>query len=331
MGGNDQRTDYMPEEEFVRRRHEAKVRGDIWMKTSGELLVPFDSDFDKFVANVAYAIRGLVVYRSDGGVFARGLVRASGHLKMYHDAQIAATPPTNGITIRLIALFYRRKDPRANMRWMMQVKFVFPDWIDEEPEAIVASQEATDSGWEKAMRTVLDCAALEDQDFTGPQGDQIRAMVAIAERVGYPRNWNLWYYNRSVVFRFVKWGTNDADRDGLIKANGGALPYDGETAYPHAEWRIYPFRELAQQYGTLDHGHCSREIHNLLETHQDTIQRTVDDIQREIDRAGMAFSYAQGYNFAGTPNSRYATLVSAFLENLQTLVNDPDHLYSAFK
>src|SRR5208282_1764915 len=109
---NSPQTNYMPEEEFVMRREAAKRRGDIWMHTSGDLLVPFDSDFDKFAANVAYAIRGLVVYRSDGGVFARGLVRASGHLKMYHDAQMAVTPPTNGTKIRLVAIFYRRKDPR---------------------------------------------------------------------------------------------------------------------------------------------------------------------------------------------------------------------------
>jgi hypothetical protein len=321
----------MPEEEFVKRRHEAKLRGDIWMHTSGELLVPFESDFDKFVANVAYAIRGLVTYRSDGGVFARGLVRTSGTLQLYFKAQMASGAPADGTKIRLVAIFYRRKDPRANMRWMMNVKFVFPDWVDEEPEAIVASKEATDAGWEKAMRTVLDCAALEDQDFTGPQGDQIRAMVAIADRLGYPRNWNLWYYNRSVVNRFMSWRTNDADRDGLIQANGGALPYDGETAYPHAEWRIYPFREMAQQYGTQDHGQCSREIHAMLETYHATIQDTIDYIDRELGQTGMAFSYAQAYNFVGKQSSRYSTLVSAFLDNLQTLATDPDHLYSAFQ
>jgi len=323
---NSPQTNYMPEEEFVMRREAAKRRGDIWMHTSGDLLVPFDSDFDKFAANVAYAIRGLVVYRSDGGVFARGLVRASGHLKMYHDAQMAVTPPTNGTKIRLVAIFYRRKDPRANMRWMMNIKFVMPDWVDEEPEAIIASREATDAGWAKAMRVVLDCAALAEKDFTGDQADEIHKMVALAERLGYPRNWDLWYYDRNAVNLYVDFHTNEETRRQMTRGTNGLTPFDGNSGY--GEWRIFPFQFMAKTWGTLDHDHCNRNIRESLRSAEEYVHDTLQDVIRKLKLAGGVQSFFQGYNIEG--GQLNSPLQKNFISHLINLLKDPDSLYSAF-
>jgi hypothetical protein len=64
--------------------------------------IPFDHNFDAFAASAAFAIRGLVIYRSDGGKYARGLVRASGDLLAIHKAYMASqNKPSIGSPIRL--------------------------------------------------------------------------------------------------------------------------------------------------------------------------------------------------------------------------------------
>jgi hypothetical protein len=75
MGNVPGRTDYMSVTEFQRRALAAMERGDQPKPRKLLILdVPYTTEFDVFAANVAYAIRGEVVYRSDGGVFARGFV-----------------------------------------------------------------------------------------------------------------------------------------------------------------------------------------------------------------------------------------------------------------
>src|SRR5215471_16929749 len=52
--------------------------------TSTVFKVNYNSDFNEFAASVAFALRTMIVYRTDGGRFARGLVRASGDLQNIH-------------------------------------------------------------------------------------------------------------------------------------------------------------------------------------------------------------------------------------------------------
>ncbi|WP_163612537.1 hypothetical protein, partial [Klebsiella pneumoniae] len=70
-------TDYMPPAEFARRALEQTRLGFKPIGQTLTIVATYDSDFDQFAAKVAHELRHYVVYRSDGGVFARGLVRAS--------------------------------------------------------------------------------------------------------------------------------------------------------------------------------------------------------------------------------------------------------------
>ncbi len=64
MADGSQRTDYMAMEEFKKRAKEHMARGDQPLGETRMLVVKFDTDFDRFAANVAYELRHLVVYAS---------------------------------------------------------------------------------------------------------------------------------------------------------------------------------------------------------------------------------------------------------------------------
>src|SRR5258707_7378118 len=64
------------------------------------IVVKFDSNFDEFAARVAYELRGKILYRTDGGRNARGLVRATGDLKTLHNLYLDAVPKLTGKPIR---------------------------------------------------------------------------------------------------------------------------------------------------------------------------------------------------------------------------------------
>src|SRR6202022_4269946 len=100
------------------------------------LIVPFDSNFDKFGANVAFAIRQYVTYRTDGGMFARGLVREK--LQDIHHYLLHTAHITNGFKVRLEAILRRHRDPVATRRWSLAIEFAIPKTTtDQDEEAMV--------------------------------------------------------------------------------------------------------------------------------------------------------------------------------------------------
>ena len=106
-------------------------------------------------------------------------------------------------------------------------------------------------------------------------------MVAIAERVKYPRNWDLWYYERSLVVEYVDYHrTGNARRKEMTQATGGKLPFDGQVAYPPGSWRMFPFRQAAIECAGNDADTCKKKVHNILVHAEDEMLRTFDDISK---------------------------------------------------
>jgi hypothetical protein len=252
MGDNassERRLDYAVREIFRKRADAARKRGDRYSSSMELHSVNFDSDFDKFAANVAHGLRTKVYYRSDGGNFARGLVRASGDLELIHKAYMASSPPPpNGGQIRLRAHFFRRKDPVAENRWVMSIRFTAPDWGFFDEDVIVASPDRIRKGRASLMDDVLQCALMFADEISGTTGKRIRAMVALADRLDYPENENLWYYNRAAAREYFSWRTDNKRRQAMTQATGGKLPFDGYV-YPHGNWRIYPFKTILHRHG----------------------------------------------------------------------------------
>jgi hypothetical protein len=114
----------MPLEEF-RRRHKEHVQAG-WtpiLPRQEVLIAPsFETKFDAFAANVAHELRHYIVYRTDRGRFARGLVRASQQLEVIHDELRQANHPS-GQRVTIAAALYRRTHPQPTSRWMMSIQF----------------------------------------------------------------------------------------------------------------------------------------------------------------------------------------------------------------
>ncbi len=312
------RADYTPRQVIDTRYSQAIQRHDHVLYSVHPITVKYDSNFDEFAARVAYALRDKLYYRHDGGRNARGLVRATGDLRIIHSLYRTAKPPTpNGTPIELNAIFGRRRDPRAAMRWVMVIRFNdSKGWgfVDMDPDVIVVN---TADAPRKVMATVLLHASLACQDLPGFSGKRICEMVNIAERVKYPKNWGLWYYERSLVDGYVNWRTGNARRREMTRTTGGRVPFDGDSGFPqHANWRIYPFREAAIKCSKqMDFDNCKAIVLHTLVHAEDEMRRTFQDIQKMFSSDSAAV---------------FGPLVEEFRKHLVGLLNIPDSLYSVF-
>ena len=332
MGGEkNSGTNYTSLEVFKKREKRSIQHGDKYMSAPIPLKISFDSNFDEFVAKVAYALRHKIVYRTDGGKFARGLIRSSGELKIIHDYYIGSTPPENGGTINLTAIMLRRKDPSVHERWVMIIYFNAPDILDEEKEDIVASQALTDYSIKNWVDRIIDegIFAVQSLPQSNIHTNRISCMLKIAERMGYPRNENLWYYNRDAVIEYVQWRTTDARRKSMTQATYGLSPFKGDI-YPHGEWRIYPFKAIANKCWGNNPDDCRAKIVNELISAEDYIMRTFQDINKELNKAAV-FNVIDFSLFTPAQLKLLGAQVNDFLKHLYKLQNDRDHLYSCFK
>lgn len=316
QGESEHGTDYTPRQIIDARYTQAVQRHDQSTWTVYPITANYNSNFDEFAASVAYALRDKLYYRRDGGKNARGLVRATGDLQVIHSLYRTGTPPpANGTPIQLNAIFGRRQDPRANMRWVMVIRFNDSHgrgFVDVDvPDVIVADPHELQR---KTMAIVLTQARSDCQNLPGNRGKRICEMVSIAERLNYPRNWDLWYYERSLVDEYVNWRTGNARRREMTQNTGGRLPFDGQVASPPGDWRIYPFRQAAISCSRQG-ADCKAIVHNTLVHAEDEMQRTFEDINKmfSIDSAAV-----------------FGPLVDDFRKHLVSLIQTPDSLYSAF-
>lgn len=330
------RTDYMPVEEF-KQRARWEIQQGLNVKPIGEPLainVPWDADYDKFVANVAYALRTRMTYRRDGGNFARGIVHASTMLQKIHK-QYLATPPARGTPVALLAMLYRRK----TSRWMMSVDFRVPSSNKGDEIVITATPPAVTPVSEKdLMDMVIHYAVLVTENLTGDPGERMRGMVQIADRLGYPRNRDLWYYSRRAVFLYIRWeagqpgeDTNpNSKRRRMTMATNGRPPFDGDTGQPeYVDWRIYPFRNAAKACRGKDPDACEAQIGNELIHAESEMLDTFADIDKEITRVSMVPQSLNPFKTT-VPAAALGPLAVTFLTDLNRLKGDRDSLYSVF-
>jgi len=353
MGKVPGRTDYMSIAEFQKRALAAQARGDQPQPRKVLILdVPYSADFDAFAASVAYAIRGEVVYRRDGGVFARGFVRASGDLKKIHDFfRHPASRP--GPTVRFLGFLWRRRDPAASMQWVMSIRFELPtiNFSQEEGEHLQARQDVVVGQEKHLVEQILDQAtAVTEGSAWNPPNKwgidrvrRIRDWVHLATSVGYPALLNLWYYDRRAVFLYVQLkvrfdGGPVPDKKQMTTATSGKMPFDGDTGAPeHLQWRHYLFREiLARSRGkAIDDLYAI--VGNQLSHAEDEILRTFSEVQHEIQRAAQFGNATQGpmpigpdTTLTSTDAGKLGADANAFLAHLKSLLNDPKSLYNTY-
>jgi hypothetical protein len=336
------RTDYMPLDEFKRREREQRRRGDIPIGPKRiRMLVDFDPNYDRFVANVAYGIRQYVVYRRDGGVFARGLVRASDELKEIYQ-NLAKNAAQRQGKVRLDALLFRRKAAAPTSQWAMYVIFETPDVIDDdEGEVVTASYDVTYESQKRSAEHVLDTAdvIIGNPAWNPPNKwgqdrvKRLRDWMQIAHKAGYPSFLRLWHYNRRPVFLYTRWETTPSQRRGMTAATGGKLPFDGDTGYfaSHEPWRNYPFQQAikdCQRYRTVDD--CADHIADILRIAEQAVFDQISDMNAAVQRLAAAANTDPNQSSTGAASDATGPQVNAFLKHIGTLLKDRDSFYNTF-
>jgi hypothetical protein len=329
-------TDYTPQQVIDARYQEAVNRNDTSWFEVRKITVAFESNFDEFAARTAFELRTRLYYRHDGGKNARGLVRATGDLAAIHKILVTAAPPTaKGSPIHLNAILGRRQDPVATKQWVMVIRFNDSEdfkFIDGKPIVLTAD---TTSTAKKLMDTVIHHAIMDCPNLPGERGKRICEMARIAEKVGYPANWNLWYYERSLVDEYVDFQrTGNARRREMTLATGGKPPFDGDVAYPPGSWRMYPFRQAAIECAKQpdqNGDNCKAIVHNTLVHAEDEMLRTFSDIYKLTSKAEVADSLGfMGSMWSSDKMSLFGPLAGDFLKSLNDLLNTPDTLYSVY-
>jgi|GEM_PF-6583142 len=197
----------------------------------------------------------------------------------------------------------RAMNRSVRIQWKREFKFP-PEEITGDPEKLVTR--------------VIECAAQAADGIPGKDGERIRRMISIAVRAGYPRNLQLWYYNRYMITKyFDRQNTGDKTRALMTSNTKGKMPFDGY--FGTASWRIYPFQELVEKYKAAAMSPCDPGIRVELLYMHNQIQMSIDDLVKLIGSLALG----GGSMYQGGP--------SAFIDHLNELVGTPDHLYSAFK
>lgn len=342
MGNDKLRTDYMPTEEFRRREREHERRGDVPI---GPRIIPlqvdFDANYDRFVASVAHGIRHYVVYRRDGGNFARGLVRASDELKEIYD-KLRINAAQRAGKVRLNAKLYRRKASLPSDQWAMFVIFETRDVIDEdEGEFITASYDVTYESEKRRAENVVETASviIGNPAWNPPNqwgADRVKRLgdwVWLAKRIGYPRFLRLWYYNRRPVFLYTRWETTPSERKSMTAETGGKLPFDGSTGFfgSFEPWRIYPFQTAVTEckhYSSVDD--CADHIGDVLRIAESEIFESIREMNAAVMRLAPAASTDPWQGMQGAASDATGPQVNAFLKHIGTLFKDPDTLYRPY-
>jgi hypothetical protein len=340
--GNGSRVDYMPSEEFKRREQEYKRLGVHPVGHTIHLLVPFDSNYDMFVANVAYQLRHYIVYRSDGGRFARGLVRASDEIQDIHkEFQRAGSLRPNGSKVRLDARLFRRDRAAPELRWAMFIIFDTPDIVDNDPIDITASPEVTRKSEDNYLRDILDKAkfVVGNPAWNPPNkwgSDRVRRMrdwLDLADRMGVPNYLNLWCYSDIAIHIYLQ---NRPPRMLLRKemtaATNGRFPFDGDIGFPdHQPWRIYPFKLAAQECRHIsDPDERTVKIGEQMRRAEKSISVQIHELNQAVQTTSARTSLDPLQSWHGSNADATGADIAAFLKHFRTLLTDHNTLYATY-
>ncbi|MGO4514101.1 hypothetical protein AB4Z51_44850, partial [Bradyrhizobium sp. 2TAF36] len=317
--------DHTPMEVLEKRANDARERGDTYLGTVDNILVQIGA-FDQFAADVAHQLRHRIVYRSDGGRFARALVRASGDLQKIHTALLAMDTPFQG-KVRLTAILFRRVDPHAVDRWVMGIRFFAPDFIDiTEPVVVKASRTRVASAKCVQLERLLPWMHLVAKEIPGKRGKRIRGMIELADRLDCPKGLELWYYSRTLTLAYTTppmW-MGPKGRARMTEATGRKLPFDGEgwDGARRDQWRHYPFKWIVEHHAFQKPADASRMKIELL-VYENEINATFVELNKRSAQTKPASSLGPRGDREYLSNE-----VADFIKHLGALTKDPNHLYS---
>ena len=307
-----------PPSVYARHIVDARKRGDHVFDDPHTYLVAFDPDFNQFVANVAQGLQPYVTYRSDGGRYARGLVRDSEELQEIHKRFLRSSV-AKGTNLRMKATLGRRKSSLPNGRWALLVHFA-ADILAFAPERVEAApavvEQSKRNHAERVIRLALPVAQNIDRQ-NHIVGEPLMKVVGLAARLGYPRCLDLWYYAPDHVRVYLDWRTKNAFRRKMTAATGGKFPFDGWSMQADGGgWRAFPLAEIIKQCLGQSDAACHAIINNGLLFADRKIRSTI----KNAHHAEMPL----GGGSASGP------LAAQFIEHLHSLQASPDNVLSFY-
>jgi hypothetical protein len=322
------RTDFMPLEEFRRRMRMHIAEGWQPILPRQEIIVnpAFSASFEKFAWSAAHELRHYIVYRSDGGVFARGLVRSTGDLQKIHK-DLRDLGINEGAKVRLAAALYRRKHAEPTKRYMMAVQFAHIP-ITGDAEVVEASPAVIQQSEENLANRVLDWAeqAGEEPKWSGDRKKRVADWAAVARRLGYPKFLELWHYNRGLVALYVQVQFEHKRKE---MTAGKPPPFDG--SWGAIPWRVYPFKLImAECKRKANVDDCYAHTANQLKQSEQDILAMIDDVYKAMIKYQSAHSQDfRGGSVTGSAKAKYRDL-APFLEDLKKQLNDINTLMQTY-
>jgi hypothetical protein len=326
MNTQPQRTDFAPPSVFRKRAswgpNMDRPNGNPFYGEEQWISIAYDSSFNLFAANAAHALRHRLFYRTDGGRFARGVVRESGDLEAIHDFLNNSAAMATGTIVPLRAVIVRRKTVRADQQWEVTVRFaMLQKNIVDEGDILITDPANIAKDRKAAFDTAIWEARRVEQDIRGKNrdiADRIGKMISIATRLGYPHGLELWHYKPSLVEQYLALATTEGRRRQMTAANGGKLPFEGHSASQAGDWRMYPFKEIIRKSAGKDEATRRIIIHNeLVET-----DRRIFDLVRKANEA--ANRNGTGGGAAWGPSA------SRFFDHLKQMQQSTDNFLSAY-
>lgn len=326
--GKPVRTNYMPMSEFRRRAQVQARQG--WRPILPKQVVvinpAYSKNFEIFAANVAHELRHYIVYRSDGGKFARGLVRATMDLQNMHQDMVGMDY-VEGVKVRMGAALYRRQNDDPKKRYMMSVQFAHlivtgeAEQLEARPEIVAKSDEALA---ERILDWMED--AGDEPKWKGERKQRIADWAKIARKLGYPKMMDLWHYNRGMVAKFVQVQFEHKRKQ---MTAGKPPPYDG---YWGAEpWRVYPLKLImaaCKKVTNIDD--CYPLVANQLELSERDILAMINDVWKAMQKYGSAHSQDFWPDaVTGSAEAKFRDL-APFLVDLRKQLNDVQSLMGPY-
>lgn len=312
MAGNDSqlRTDYPPAEIYRNRLKESRSEGKKVIQ-HGVVSVKYSPEFDEFAASAAKSLARYIKYRSDGGRFARGLVRQTPHLRLIHN-EYQSMGLRDGAVVKLYAILTRRMHKSPSERWALSVEFYVrvsdADFSDEGFDIDGPSPDALKTTADAFLARAVGIA----EDISGNRGKRMIKYIELAERIGYPGFLDLWYYSPMAVEEYAT--ISDEERRKITSETGGRLPFKGRIpGFQYGlNWRVYPFQDshLNSHPTTTD-----REIETGLVYMDTGIIKSIQNLTR-------------GPDLAQSNKRLHSELWKAFRRHISELMlEDSSHLY----
>jgi hypothetical protein len=171
----------------------------------------------------------------------------------------------------------------------------------------------------------------------GPRGIRIRKMLDLADRVGFPRNWDLWIYYSGAVFKFMDWRIQraneetdpDSPRRKMTAETSGRTPFSGSAGLG-VEWRTFPIRAMVlacSKHQSLKD--CDPTMNNHLKQAEAEIEKTFDAVLRRADEVSSMPTSANPFDTTPT-EALLGPMAFRFHKHLVALTKDKDSLYSVW-